>query len=318
MPNKNFIISRIDSIGDVVLTLPMAGILKEKFPNCKVYFLCQNYTRPIVECCVHVDEILDWYELQKTRELNLDVKNTEIIHVFPHKDVAKFARRAKIRTRTGTTNRWYHWLFCNVLIPLSRKKSDLHEAQLNLKLLQKHIGKETISLEKISEYLGFENIPELPQNLCQYLQNDKFNLILHPKSKGSAQEWGLENFNALIGLLPPQKYNILVTGTEKEGELFRHALHLDQPHVTDVSGKMNLSELISLIQAADGLIACSTGPLHIAAVLNKTAIGLYPGKRPMHAGRWAPLGKNVKILSAKNPEMPLESIMPEEILEALN
>ena len=35
---KNIIISRTDNIGDVVLTLPLAGILKENFPKAKVYF----------------------------------------------------------------------------------------------------------------------------------------------------------------------------------------------------------------------------------------------------------------------------------------
>ena len=36
----------------------------------------------------------------------------------------------------------------------------------------------------------------------------KFNLILHPKSKGSAPEWGLNNFEKLIRLLPKDKFKI--------------------------------------------------------------------------------------------------------------
>ncbi len=203
MPNV-FIISRVDSIGDVILTLPMAGILKERYPDCKVYFLCQNYTRPIVECCTYVDEVLNWTDIEKTGRFDSDLRDAEIIHVFPKKQVAKFAKRAKIRTRVGTKNRWYHWLYCNIRISLSRKNSDLHEAQLNLKLLQNHIGKQTVPLEKISEYWNF-NISPLSDNLRKYLRDDKINVILHPKSNGSAQEWGLKNFNTLIDLLSPEK-----------------------------------------------------------------------------------------------------------------
>ena len=33
------ILSRTDSIGDVVLTLPMAAALKQSFPGCTVVFL---------------------------------------------------------------------------------------------------------------------------------------------------------------------------------------------------------------------------------------------------------------------------------------
>ena len=59
---------------------------------------------------------------------------------------------------------------------------------------------------------------------------------------------------------------------------------------------MSLKELIAFIQKADGLIAASTGPLHIAAVSGKIAIGLYPPIRPMHPGRWAPIGKKAEAL----------------------
>jgi ADP-heptose:LPS heptosyltransferase len=57
-----------------------------------------------------------------------------------------------------------------------------------------------------------------------------------------------------------------------------------------MTGKLTLKQLIGFIQAADGLIAASTGPLHIAAAMGKIALGIYPPIRPMHPGRWAPVG----------------------------
>ena len=59
---KKIVISRTDSIGDVALTLPLAGILKEKFPNTKIIFLGNTYTKPILECCQNIDEIWEWAE----------------------------------------------------------------------------------------------------------------------------------------------------------------------------------------------------------------------------------------------------------------
>ena len=43
---------------------------------------------------------------------------------------------SNIGARVGTANRWYHWLYVNKKIFFSRKKSKLHEAQLNFKLLE--------------------------------------------------------------------------------------------------------------------------------------------------------------------------------------
>ena len=55
---KKIIISRTDRIGDVVLTLPMAGIIKSKYPNCKILFLGKTYTEPIINASIHLNTIL--------------------------------------------------------------------------------------------------------------------------------------------------------------------------------------------------------------------------------------------------------------------
>ena len=55
----NIIISRTDSIGDVVLTLPVAGILKRNFPNLQIAFMGRSYTKPVIEACKYVDTFID-------------------------------------------------------------------------------------------------------------------------------------------------------------------------------------------------------------------------------------------------------------------
>ena len=148
MTQQRIIISRTDSIGDVVLTLPMASLLKKVIPGCTVIFLGSSYTRDIVACCPDVDEFYDW----KQTEL-ADIHADTIIHVLPRPEIAKAAKKAKIKLRIGTTNRLYHWWTCNKLVKLSRKKSDLHEAQLNLKLLTVFEGvKDLYSLDDLIKY----------------------------------------------------------------------------------------------------------------------------------------------------------------------
>jgi heptosyltransferase-3 len=55
----NILISRTDSIGDVILSLPMAGILKNKFPNATISFLGKNYTRDIINACTHIEVLMN-------------------------------------------------------------------------------------------------------------------------------------------------------------------------------------------------------------------------------------------------------------------
>ena len=68
------------------------------------------------------------------------------------------------------------------------------------------------------------------------------------------------------------------------------------PHVTDMTGKLNLDDLMSFISQADGLVSCSTGVLHLASALGKFALGLYSPMRPIHPGRWMPIGRNSSYL----------------------
>jgi len=46
-----------------------------------------------------------------------------------------------------------------------------------------------------------------------------------------------------------------------------------------------------------GLVACSTGPLHISGILGKTTCGLFSPRKPIHPGRWKALGKDVHIFT---------------------
>lgn len=295
------IVSRTDGIGDVVLTLPLLGLIKEQLPGAHIIFLNRSYTTPIVESCVHADEIVHWDSIEKLplagqteafRKLNAEA----IIHVFPQPDIARAAKQAGIPKRIGTTGRLYHIHTCNLLVRFSRKRSSLHEAQLNLMLLKPLKIKHKMPLRAVYQYYGMSRLAQLPNWAGELIDEQKKSIVLHPLSKGSAVEWGLSNFKQLIERLPGDKFQVFLSGTEEEGRQFRSFLPTQLSHVHDLSGKLSLAELAAFISRCSGLVACSTGPLHMAAALGIRAVGLYSSKRPMHPGRWAPLGPKATYL----------------------
>ena len=297
---KRILLSRTDSIGDVVLTLPMAGVLKQCLPGTEIFFLGSSYTKPVVEACRHVDRFVDWDSIKTLpwrkrvdafRALRTDV----ILHVFMVMDIAMLADAAGIPVRIGTTHRLFTWFFCNTLVWLSRKSSDLHEAQLNLRLL-KPLGIDlSLSREEIPSFYGLKDGgPGIKETTPPPVSRSR--LILHPKSRGSAREWGLENFSRLIGSLPADRYDLYVTGTSAEGALMKDFLESQKDRITDMTGKLNLSEFMNFIRGCDGLVAASTGPLHLAAAFGKAAIGLYAPMRPIHPARWGPLGEKATYI----------------------
>ena len=308
---KRIVISRTDSIGDVALTLPLAGILKEQYPEIKVIFLGQGYTEPIIRCCAYVDEIWKWDEIEKNPNKTEWLKEQKVdafIHVFPRKEIAKWVKKAKVKNRIGTSHRLFHFLTCNKRVNFTRKNSDLHEAQLNTKLLLPIVGYSAeLSLDKLYELAGFSSPKPTDNPVYDLLNKEKIDVILHAKSQGSAIEWGVENFIELAKALPANQFNIFFTGTEKEGKLFRERIPSGN-HIHDLTGKMTLSELITFICKADALVAASTGPLHIAGLLDKLTVGLFAPQKPIHPGRWRPLGNKVEILEAKKIASPTQPL----------
>ncbi len=283
-----------------MLTLPMAGLIKKHYPQCKILFLGRTYTKDVIVLSEFVDEFINYDEIEKLpagkqseylKKYAADI----FVHVFPKKEIALLAKKAGIALRVGTTNRLYHWTTCNEKIKLSRKNSHLHEAQLNIKLLSFLEIKTEVELSEMQNYLGFTKTSELSNEFKSLIDKTRCNIILHPKSKGSAREWGLDNFGKLISLLPKEKYKIFISGTVEDGKLMRDFLS-EHKEVTDVSGKFSLQQFIAFINACDALVAASTGPLHIAAALNKKVIGLFSPMRPIHPERWAPIGKNAHYL----------------------
>jgi len=77
-------------------------------------------------------------------------------------------------------------------------------------------------------------------------------------------------------------------------------------------------EFVSFIAHADGMIAASTGPLHIAAAMNKIALGIYAPMRPIFPTRWAPLGKMLVTLCLTKNVMIVKSARNVNVSEAFN
>ena len=292
---KRLIISRTDGIGDVILTLPVAGLMKKLHPGVKIWFVGRSYTGPVITACEHIDHFINWDEISAYTSLKKiqyfkDIHADAIVHVFPNKELARIAYQCKIPLRVGTSHRFHHWLYCNRLVQVGRKKSPLHEAQLNALLFRPLGVKATPSLNELIPLMGLTRPAELDGAFARWLDPSRFNLILHPKSKGSAREWGLENFSELIRTLPKECYKIFISGSAEDGMALQGQIEAWGNDVTDITGKMPLAQFIAFIHKADGLVAASTGPLHIAAALGKVAVGLYAPMRPIHPGRWAPLG----------------------------
>lgn len=276
-------------------------MLRERL-GARIIFLGRCYTRPILECCDVVDEILDWEvaagDRQQARRAISDAGADVILHAYPRREIAHASRAAGVPLRIGTSHRWYHWYACNALEHFGRKRSTLHEAQLNVRLARRLLGRAIPALEELGRRPLLRASAPLPAEVERRLQRDRRTIVIHPRSKGSGREWPLELWRELIDGVESAGIRVLVTGSAEEGASMRDWLGALPVHATDLTGQLTLTQLVSLLAFSSGVVAAGTGPLHVAAALGVPTLGLFPATPPIHPGRWAPVGPRAEHLVA--------------------
>ena len=302
-PPRRIMITRTDNIGDVVLTLSLAGYLKQIYPQAEIVFLCRRYAAAVVAQCRHVDRVLTLEELGDDQAGAMARAGCDtVLFAFPRRHLAIAALRAGIARRVGSSRRVYHWFTANRLINISAKKTPLHEAQLSFKLLLP-LGIDYVpTLEQVWKLYGLTTPRHAAADAV--LAAPGFKLILHPKSNGNGREWPLEHYTTLARMLGAAGgVRVLVTGSPAEGELLAKQAPalLALPNVENMCGRLDLEGFTALIGGCDGLIASGTGPLHLAAALGRPVVGLFPPLKPIDPSRWAAIGPRAHNLVTAQP-----------------
>ncbi len=293
---KHILIIREDRIGDVVLTIPLAGFIKVKYPDARVTFLVREYTKPLVEMSALVDEVITTEEIGADRSIWKGIaelkkrKFDAAVLVYPNFRTSFMLAASFINIRVGTSYRWYSFLL-NRRVPLRRKNGTRHELEHNAALLA-GIGITDIDFTA-------DNLYGIPVGGGQGKQlTDKPLVILHPGSGGSAVDTGVEKFRELaVKLIESDAVSVAVTGSEGEKELC-HRVAEELP-VRNYAGQFDLQGLTTLIGESSVFVANSTGPLHIAAALGKYCIGFYPKVEAISARRWGPYTTKKQVFEPK-------------------
>ena len=114
-------------------------------------------------------------------------------------------------------------------------------------------------------------------------------VVLHPGASVPEKRWPAGGFGLVARELLGRGYPVVVTGSAKEGGLARRVRGL-APGVVDLTGRTDLSALISLVARADVLISNDTGPAHLAYALRTPSLTLFGPSTD--ARRWGPLNRD--------------------------
>ena len=303
------LLCRTDHLGDVVLALPCALLLKKVFPDSWVSFLVQPYAAPIVGILAGLDQVLEVDAKTGVRHLTEKLRGEHFgaaVALYPELRLARALQMAAIPIRSGIAYRWYSSLF-SYRHREHRKLNLKHELEYNLSLTFSTFCREG----DWKDYLNPESILPLdlriPEEVVQKLapllsavtKMPRRIVAIHPGGGGSAHRWPIESFCELARKLTADSDALVViTGIEEEMNICNEVSSAAGGNSLNLCAKLSLLELAEVYRHCSLLISNSTGPLHLCRAIGTSVLGLFPSDAAMSPVRWGPYGLLENVLTS--------------------
>ncbi|MCX7697904.1 MAG: glycosyltransferase family 9 protein [Candidatus Goldbacteria bacterium] len=311
---KKILISRTDRIGDLILTTPLINEIKKSIKDSFIAVLVSDYAKEVLYNNPDIDLIFTVEDKKLYEKIKKENFDTAII-VYPRFKVAAIIFFAGIEQRIGTAYRWFSPLFFNTLVKIHRKNSGLHEADLNLLLVKDIIGEK--KAKKVFYFPTEAERIRADEYIVKIGFKEKF-IMIFIGGRGSADNLSPEKYAELSKEINKKAgRKILISygifEEEKIKRFMQKVKHTPDIHIME--NPMPIRELAALIEQCEVFISGSTGPMHIAAALDKKTLSFFPVKGAIPS-RWAPIGNKAIILQQeKNKKM--DDIPVDLIIERL-
>lgn len=300
-PLRRILLVRMDRIGDLILTLPVDRFASDAEASWWVTkglgFIAQASRPP-----------------RQVRELPRRIQVSEFIRLLFATRRQKFDAAiifhapwwvsflmwlARIPIRAGVKSQWHSYLFLNHAVRQKRSRAEVSELEYNFRIVERVFNLSEGTLKREPLRLGPANDDEIQNTLDRHGLKKEEYYVVHPGMGGSALNWPIEYYVALIQSLS-SKAPVVITGTASDEPYLapvRQALketHGSLHPIIWLDQKLNGSDLISVLSAARAILAPSTGVLHIAASTGRPTFGIFSPVRVQHPRRWGPQGAQAK------------------------
>ena len=295
LPHKILIV-RLSAIGDVLHATPVARELKKLRPDCHITWLVSPPADKLLAENPHVDEVLVW----DRRPLDKAFAGFNLPAAYRELKKA----RALLKARQFDLVLDIQGLFLTGILALlsgAKRRIGIHERHEGNPLFMSEMAPDIESSHKVHRYLsvliplGFDMSKftpgltlNLPQNLKEFAGNfwqqhgidmNRPILMVTLRTTWPDKNWAPENFGQALKDLPPQ-VQIVFCGAPNDETYIQKAQALLQRPSLSIAGQTSLLELAALLKSADLLLACDTGPLHIADAVGCKTLSLWGPTQP--------------------------------------
>ncbi|MCW8803228.1 MAG: glycosyltransferase family 9 protein [Ignavibacteriaceae bacterium] len=291
------LITRIDRIGDVVLSTPIPREIKKAYPDSYVAVLVKKYTRDIYLNNPYVGKIIlfDGEEENKPKsfwQLVKEIRKFKFTHAFmllPNERSNWILFFSGIPNRIGVGHKLYQFLSFSKFVDRKKYNPLRHEADYCLDMVRK-IGIDPKSFDPEIFLSDSEKVlrNEVKRKLAP---NGQLIVGISTTSGKSSPNLTLEEYEKLIvRLLNESNIRVVVTDNKPPDKI------RNIKNVVFLNIDLSLIESIINFSALNVLVSASTGPMHICAALKVPTISVFCPLPACSPRLWGPLGNESEII----------------------
>lgn len=297
---------RLDKIGDLVCTLPCDE--HPALQTAEKFWIIQKGNEFILENSVPPRKFLSLDKAtpkESQEQLSRFLKDNHFDAAFSFQSpwwVNWCLFKAKIPQRFGVLSQWHSFLFLNQGLRQKRSRAEKHEADYNFEIVTEGLKKLSASPKELHSVetpvlkMTATNNPDLLSKWKLVATNY---FIVHPGMAGSALNWKQAQYIEFIESYlqnSPDK-EIVITGTPMDEDYLKDIKKHFSNHsrVKVLQNQISTRELLTILKNSCGILAPSTGVLHLAASLGVSCYGVYSPIKVQHPKRWAVRGDRVFI-----------------------
>ena len=122
-------------------------------------------------------------------------------------------------------------------------------------------------------------------------------MILQPGARWSNKRWPAECFAELVARLAVARpeFRFAVLGALQDRPLAEIICRADAALCLDLTGETSLPEMVEWIRLSELMVTNDTGPMHVAAALNKPVVALFGPTEPRRTGPYGQLEHTLQL-----------------------
>ncbi len=293
---KRILITQLGFIGDVILSTPVIGALRERFPEAELTVLTTVAAAPLIEFhparvnVITYDKRGSEKGLKGFLKLKNELQSRKFDAVFAlHKSsrTALLHFLAQIPHRYGFKESSLPFLYSRTV----SRKAYPHDVERNLSILK------TIDLEVKNPKLEIGFSEETKSKIEPLLPKQKF-AVIAPGSVWRTKRWTVQGFSDLVKNLSNEGYEIVLIGSKDEEVIGETICKRFGGELKNYIGKLSLIESAAIVSRANVVVSNDSSPLHLASTFNIPTVALFCATVPSFG--FGPYQQPSRILGVDN------------------